>query len=146
MLLLITDIIPIFLISSCKAGFNLYFTHPPRPIFWSALNIYPLLANLNKVFFNDFLKQTLDEINEACLEDEESERRTDSQKLMAYFLYAKASIISHMCPKKDSSIAIDSIKLCESIINKLMFQETSLNNKGLLNFYVNFLKSNAVNT
>ena len=89
------------------------------------------------VFLNELLNQTMEEITETCSETEESDRRTSSQKLMAFVIFVKASILSQLCPKKDESKAIDAVKTCECIINKLMFQDVTLNNKGLLNSHKN---------
>jgi len=98
------------------------------------------------VFFNEILKKKFEEINETCVEDEELEQKTISHKFVAFFLYVKASILSQMCPKRDSAEAIDTINLCECILKKLLLQETSLNNKGPLIFLaVSFSKLNSLN-
>jgi hypothetical protein len=84
-------------------------------------------------FSKILIAKCLEECNEVVSSEYELiDRKQTAQKLMSFYLYVQAFILSQMCSKNDSNLEIiNTIKLYANILNKTMLEEDSQENTGL---------------
>ena len=84
-------------------------------------------------FSKILIAKCLEECDEVVLSEYELiDRKQTAQKLIAFYLYVQAFILSQMCSKNDSNLEIiNTIKLYANILKKTMLEEDSQENTGL---------------